>query len=383
MDVTQDSLDLIASIYDSVLNPNEWTDVLDQLADRTGAKVVNILLSDHTFPEILISAASRLFQPDDIEEYVVNYAENEVPVVMGMSEARAGQWVPIDDLLNRVNRTRQTDQTAKWLYQKFNIDQRASMRLNETAAWLDCLTYHFEMGRGPMTAEEQGQAKFFHPHFARTVEISRPFNLLQVRFQAVLSALDRFHIGTFILFEDGTVVIKNREAARILELKDGLGLDASNRLTVTSDEATGLFRRSVKIACETVNAQNTATPTLLTIDRRSMAEPFMADIAPLGGTEDVLERGFKGALVLVIDPTNREHVSSRGMNLLYQLTEAEDAVCELVLQGLGNEEIADSRNVSPGTVRSQLKSLYAKTDTRNRVGLIRLAHTINIPIDEA
>jgi len=53
-----------------------------------------------------------------------------------------------------------------------------------------------------------------------------------------------------------------------------------------------------------------------------------------------------------------------------RLTHAETRVCELVLQGKTVADIARIRRVSTETVRTQIKSIYAKFHVRRRVELI-------------
>ena len=60
---------------------------------------------------------------------------------------------------------------------------------------------------------------------------------------------------------------------------------------------------------------------------------------------------------------------------------AEAAVCELVVKSYTNNEIPDSRNVSPDSVITQVKSLAYKTNSPRRGKLILLAHSVNIPVN--
>jgi DNA-binding CsgD family transcriptional regulator len=55
------------------------------------------------------------------------------------------------------------------------------------------------------------------------------------------------------------------------------------------------------------------------------------------------------------------------------MTASELAVARLVAQGLTNREVAEQLFVSPHTVSSHLRHVFAKLDVNSRVELTRLA----------
>ena len=87
--------------------------------------------------------------------------------------------------------------------------------------------------------------------------------------------------------------------------------------------------------------------------------------------------------MLVIDPMHTDVVSTEGMQALYNLTGAESDTCRLIAEGLGTDDIADTQNLTRETVRTYVKRILEKTGTKNRAQLVRLALTVNLPIDES
>jgi DNA-binding CsgD family transcriptional regulator len=55
------------------------------------------------------------------------------------------------------------------------------------------------------------------------------------------------------------------------------------------------------------------------------------------------------------------------------MTKSELAVAQLAANGLTNREIAEQLFVSPHTVNSHLRQVFAKLEVNSRVGLTRLA----------
>ncbi len=56
-------------------------------------------------------------------------------------------------------------------------------------------------------------------------------------------------------------------------------------------------------------------------------------------------------------------------------------VCRLLVEGCETQTIADMRNVTAETVRTQVKSILAKTRTSKRSDVVRLALTVNLQVD--
>jgi DNA-binding CsgD family transcriptional regulator len=64
----------------------------------------------------------------------------------------------------------------------------------------------------------------------------------------------------------------------------------------------------------------------------------------------------------------------------YGLTAAETRALTGILAGKSVDEIADAAALSRETIRSQMKSLYAKTGTKGQLELLRLAKTSRLPV---
>ena len=86
--------------------------------------------------------------------------------------------------------------------------------------------------------------------------------------------------------------------------------------------------------------------------------------------------------MFVIDPMRTDVVSTEGIQALYNLTGSESEICRLIVEGLGTREVAEARNVGQETVRTHVKRLLGKTGTKNRAQLVRLALSVNLPIDK-
>jgi DNA-binding CsgD family transcriptional regulator len=198
-----------------------------------------------------------------------------------------------------------------------------------------------------------------------------------------MAVLDRFHIGVFILSATGHAILRNREADRILDLEDGLSLDRSGLPQPANETERRALRNAISMAAATARAEGDRAETLLALPRILRGDPFLAEIVPIRDRGGELDSGFTGALMLVIDPMHTDVVSTEGMQALYNLTGAESDTCRLIAEGLGTGDIAEVQNLTLETVRTYVKRILEKTGTHNRAQLVRLALTVNLPIDES
>jgi len=371
-------LQLIARIYDAVLTPEDWPDLLVDIAKVGNAKHTNLILHDSSNPEVTIAAAS--YDDAIFEEYHERYMASEKPMAINMALHPAFKMITDEELCNWGIHYLDMP-IIPFIAEKLGVKRRIVARLHDHDIWFDGLTFFYGLERENMTPAENKDVQFILPHVAKAISVSRPFNMLKTRFQAILSVLDRFHMGVFLLSASSAVMLKNNEASRIVDLKDGIYLTSDGRLKSNVDSSDGALSTAIRDAVSTVNAEANNAGTLLAVPRTSGESAFLIDVSPFSDSLNELGEQFKGGLVLVIDPNNRSVISTRGIDLLFGLSQAESGVCELLVDGHKTEDMADIRGVSIETIRSQIKSVLAKTNSVNRSDVLRRALSLNLPID--
>ena len=99
--------------------------------------------------------------------------------------------------------------------------------------------------------------------------------------------------------------------------------------------------------------------------------PFALHVAPISRQARDLF-GDHAALVFIADGSNRSVPNADLIRTLFDLTVAEARVARRLAAGATPADIAEAHNVSLGTVRSQLKSVFAKTNVERQSDLVRL-----------
>jgi DNA-binding CsgD family transcriptional regulator len=269
--------------------------------------------------------------------------------------------------------------SVKWM-RSWNIYHRSAVRLCAHGGWKDTIATLYPSQRRGMTQGESQRVGQLLPHLARAVELRRPFALLQSRFQAILSVLDRLGIGVLVLLDDDHILLANAEANRILDAGDGLRRHSNGRLAIPDRQGANPQQPSLRGTLTGVRSCAAPDGATVFLPRGRGIAPYVIDVSAF--REDGIELGspVSGVLLCVIDPEHRDVISTRGLEQIYGLTGAEAAVCALMGDGYSNREIADIRDVQLDTVKAQTKAIYRKTLCANRIELVRRALSVAPPL---
>ena len=87
-------------------------------------------------------------------------------------------------------------------------------------------------------------------------------------------------------------------------------------------------------------------------------------------------------IVLLIDPEDCPQPSFGILNQVFGLTRTEARIATYVLCGQTVQELAESTGVSVGTVRSQMKAIFEKTQTHRQAELVGLLTRLALIAEE-
>jgi DNA-binding CsgD family transcriptional regulator/PAS domain-containing protein len=224
---------------------------------------------------------------------------------------------------------------------------------------------------GPYAAADAERLRRLWPHLTQAVKVAR--RLRQAEDQAALGfgALDSLAGGVVVLDGDRRLHFANRAAERLLRQGGGMMLRGiESRLHLSQPRADAALAALVARAARPGPPAESATMRCPRPDGLPplalLAVPFQPQRALHGENAPGL------VLLLITDPLQQPANLARQVASLFQLTPAEAAVAAALAAGHSPEEIAAERQVRLTTVRSQVKSLMAKTETRRQGELLRL-----------
>jgi DNA-binding CsgD family transcriptional regulator len=114
------------------------------------------------------------------------------------------------------------------------------------------------------------------------------------------------------------------------------------------------------------------TPGFISIERAN-ARPLIAHAIFLDSKD---QAHLRGALILVIDPEQERAPAQSMLQAVFRLTPAEARLAIGIARGRDLEAIANELGITVATIRTQLKAVFAKTNTSRQSELaVLLART--------
>ena len=217
------------------------------------------------------------------------------------------------------------------------------------------------IGRPQFAPEEIARLDTLRPHLARAGLLAARWRLERLR--AAAEALAMIGLPAAILDARGKVLAAN-------SLIEALDLHLlwlpKDRIALIDPAANTLLRGAVAEINDPAAASVRSFPSKGAADA-----PVVVHLIPATGeARDLFEGGF-GVLAItpVAAPSAPDIALIQG---LFDLTAAEARVASGVAEGLALEEIADRHGVTVGTVRTQVKAVFAKTGSNRQAQLAAL-----------
>jgi DNA-binding CsgD family transcriptional regulator len=232
----------------------------------------------------------------------------------------------------------------------------------------DRMILHVERARPRGLVEQDAVARLdaLRPHLARASLLSSRLQLRQA--STIAETLEKVGLAGAVLDRLGRIMTGNR-------LLDGLVpavvQDRRNRLTLADKHADQLM--ATAIAAVGRPHASPAPVQSIPVPATDGAPPIVIHVLPVrGAAHDVFSAS--SAIVILTPVTPQEVPSAEVVQGLFDLTPSEARIARQVGNGSTPGEIASTSGRSELTVRTQLKSILAKTGLRRQsdlVGLLR------------
>lgn len=212
------------------------------------------------------------------------------------------------------------------------------------------------------------------PHMQRAIQMTLRLNAFAAHANAFEEAWDRLAFGLFVLDGNGRILWANRAGERTLAKQDGL-YGHGGSLLAAANGANAKLQQLIGEAARTANGDGLCHGGAILIPRRPPAQPLPLVVSPLRAESAgrIAPGGAVPAvLVFVNDPDLNPKIPGALLQQLYRLTEREARLAVLLLEGLDVREIGERMGVSIHTVRTHLRHLFDKTNTRRQAELIRV-----------
>ena len=235
-----------------------------------------------------------------------------------------------------------------------------------------CLTLQRSAALGPFSEDELKRLASLARSLDGTAALA--YALSFAKAEAALATFQISETPVFLLNFKGEVSLMNTSAERLMGMDLKL---AAGRLACSSQAATAALDRSLS-ALLTDPAPRSSMPPVILPRAAEMKRPLLAYVMRIPRvTADVF--GAARAAVVMTDLERRPNPPEEVLRTTFGLTTMQAKIARLVAAGQSVETIGDQLGIAQETVRSHLKLVLAKTDTRRQAELAAMLSSIIDP----
>ncbi len=370
---------LIGLIYEGATDPGRWAkDILPAVAEYIQAPECLLFTPAHS-PQEGGYFFNHGISQEQIDLYANKYQSEDVWTIATIEKSLGfegnvilgSELVPREQLLEsrfyKECLSRDKNMASMMTSLVFGIDATDSI---PTAFSFFRGLHHPDFGEG-----DRARLRLVLPHLSRSLGVMQRLRSAELAAASSLAALDRLSSGVLLIDTNGAAAFANRSAQRMLDNDDGLHLrklshGAGLGNLVAEDAATSKAIGDAISA--TISRDPYDTPHFsdcVTVARTSGVACYTLQFSALGDHNEFGGgRSAYAAIVFIADSAQEAHVDPVVLQSAYRLTPTEAKVAVILLESGSAQEVADKLGVSPHTVNTQVKQIYAKlgVDTRTR-----------------
>jgi len=354
------SQDLIESIYEGAVDPSPWSGFMGRLLSAYRAQTITLVVDMPTRSEtglLFACNADTLYQRKFIREFYTFTPFREIPV---------NSAVTLDDVVDReqfVHTKYYTD-----LLHPADTEHILGMNVTFLADKTALVTVSRKKEQGPFGLPEKLLLESLAEHLSRALSIFVRVDELAKEREVFGDALDQLRIGAILLDRSGRFLHANTTGNEILREQRGLALedgllvasakDCRPALAALIDHALAAYERRDGAHSEILKLSSAGGKSLQALARPSVHH------SPIG------KMSAPAICVFVNLPEKHPAPSSDVIREVFDFTRTESVVVSMLLTGLTPKEIAHELGISLATVRTHMKSTFAKAGVGRQAELV-------------
>lgn len=373
MSLDERALPLIESIYASSIEPGGWNRLAHDLSEAFGRAAVAISMphpdSDLPFDMFPVHLQEEM-RPVFLRHLLKGLPWG--PPFNGAAKSRfafASERLPDAELAK-------TDFYSEFMAPQGLAPEGPITHEIATAAigkFAGIVIYR-RVGCRPFDDDDIALGNLLVPHLERGYAVYSQLGGVRRARIALAEVLDRLPTGVIVFDAHRAPVIVNRSARRILDLRDGFSIDLC-RPRLADRREDQVFQTLLAKASDAALKGQRAAGDVMQVTRPSGRRAFALMVAPLLDAPSGSAAGEAVSVAFIGDPDAGPVTTTEVLEQLYALTHAEAELVRMLSEGRSLDEVATARGVTMNTVRSQLKQVFSKTDTKRQGELVRLVLT--------
>lgn len=350
---------IVATVYSSVLTPENWTAALGDLRHTLDVQSCALIRADgngrsvqaaHLAPQVRCDYEQHYHRID----YVLEAVEQGPVGVL-----RGGQSL--------VELQSDSEFHLDWL-RPLEMTDGLFVRLTDGPAPLMFLA----AGPRPPTPFVPLVSALV-PHLQQALRSQAHLDNLRRRAGDLSAVTGALRLAIIVVTAGAHLVYANRAAEEVLRAADGLRIRAG-RLEATFATTDTTLQHSIRAALTHRDAPPSGSSLLC--ERGCNAQPYLVEVLPIDPADS---SGPTRRAMVVIDPGSESRTAATLLNRHYGLTASETRIALMVLNGHDIKDTAERMSLSQATVKTHLQHVFDKTGTHRQADIVRLLAALRSP----
>ncbi|HEV2133116.1 MAG TPA: hypothetical protein VGR47_02530 [Terracidiphilus sp.] len=361
----QKLIDLVGTVYEAAGDANFWESFLGKLAQTAAADSAALVM--HQFGhEVHTVSAGWMVDPEATRLYQEHYGSLDVWAIRGRSKP-AGTVCTSESLCLHeefVKTGFYNDFMARYgiAHGMFGLVENTPTRWASLSLFRSSRAKEFQHF-------DLEIINFLIPHIQKAFKLHFQLSELEARTSCLEGALDLLSTGIIFVGEYGQVLLMNSTAEKSVRRNDGLSV-VYGKLRALRHEESECLQSMIGRAIRTGCGRGLSAGGTLFVSRAN-GRPLSITVAPLRHVNIGLGQ-HSSAVLFVSNPDENVELPVDLLRRCYGLTAAKARLTMVLLEGRSIKEAADLCNVTHNTAKSQLKSIFLKTEVQRQGELVRL-----------
>lgn len=360
----------LTSLYETPTEPRAWAVFLAKFSEVIDARGGQYHLWDTARNRMALAVTTDQYPEKETEYYNTHLAPGD-PRRKLTEAAVPGQWVFDNEHFDASFVDR--NEVYQWL-RPWDIRYAAAIRLSEGSEARGAMALFRSSKQNPFGDTEKEWLSRITPHVQRASELHLRFEALRRQAAVGLSATNALDYPLFIVDDRLFIRFANVAAESMLRLPSAPLRVRNGRLRGFTPSCHDKLTQGIRFATSERECRASAFSVQSDIGSPECQVVFL----PINPANDWVD-GPSGPRMSLVTLGARWKAGSGSLGLLRDLFGLSDAEAKLVsglAEGSTLQQVSEQAGVSINTVRTQLQSVFTKTQTHRQVELIRLVHAL-------
>lgn len=355
-----DSLhDLIGRIYESAVHPNGLAEATEEIAREFDALASWFYVMSPASDDVYVANEATGFDDTAVEQYRDRMWQLDYAVQAALTP---GKTFETHELISP--RQRQADEFARWKKESAGSNRLIGRSATSPDGLVTGLTLHFPNDLKRRRSERR-RFETIMPHFSRSFQLAGRIAEAQAATVDAMVAVELFRQAAAVLDRSGRIIWMNDAARKILSRGDGVTV-RDGKLSAVHTGQDASIRSSYRRLLVGHRADFPPTDAVINLPRANKTRPYGLELFVAPPAIKHFIGSSVAILAIIHDPDEHRQPHAELWREMFGLTEAEARVADGLRLGKPDEDIASVLGVKVSTVRSHIKMILAKTETRTK-----------------